>query len=102
MAAAPSYPTRMDFRIMLRTGLKVSEALALRRSDLRLNQDRGDQRPRGCPGQQGRKDREVPVPADLLESLADLGLFHSKYRSRPKLDIPPVGRGERESSGRSC
>ena len=28
---APSYPTRMAFRIMLKTGLRVSEALALRR-----------------------------------------------------------------------
>ena len=30
--AAPTYPTRMAFRIMLRTGLRVSETLALRRS----------------------------------------------------------------------
>ena len=37
--AAPSYPARMAFRIMLRTGLRVSEALALRRVDLRLDQD---------------------------------------------------------------
>ena len=37
VAAAPSYPTRMAFRIMLRTGLRVSEALSLSRSDLRLN-----------------------------------------------------------------
>ena len=37
--AAPSYPTRMAFRIMLKTGLRVSEALALRRVDLRLDQD---------------------------------------------------------------
>ena len=37
--AAPSYPTRMAFQIMLKTGLRVSEALALRRVDLRLNQD---------------------------------------------------------------
>ena len=29
----------MAFRIMLRTGLRVSEALALRRVDLRLEQD---------------------------------------------------------------
>ena len=36
VAAAPSYPTRMAFRIMLRTGLRVSEVLSLRRSDLRL------------------------------------------------------------------
>lgn len=38
--AAPSYSTRMAFRIMLRTGLRVSEALSLRRSDLRLSQTR--------------------------------------------------------------
>ncbi len=37
--AAPSYPTRMAFRLMLKTGLRVSEALALRRVDLRLDQD---------------------------------------------------------------
>ena len=37
--AAPSYPARMAFRIMLRTGLRVSEALALRRVDLRLDQE---------------------------------------------------------------
>ena len=35
MAAVPSYPTRMAFRIMLR----ISEALSLRRTDLRLTQD---------------------------------------------------------------
>ena len=29
----------MAFRIMLKTGLRVSEALALRRVDLRLDQD---------------------------------------------------------------
>ena len=60
--AAPSYPTRMAFRIMLRTGLRVSEALALRRMDLRLDQDppiivvRAD-----SPGNKARKGREVPV-----------------------------------------
>ena len=35
--AAPSYPTRMAFWIMFRTGLRVSEASALRRVDLRLD-----------------------------------------------------------------
>ena len=29
IAAAPSYPTRMVFQIMLRTGFRVSEALSL-------------------------------------------------------------------------
>ena len=62
--AAPSYPARMAFRIMLKTGLRVSEALALRRVDLRL-----DQHPpiivvaADSPGNKGRKGREVPVPA---------------------------------------
>ena len=36
MDAVPSYPTRMSFRIMLRTGLRMSEALESRRADLRL------------------------------------------------------------------
>ena len=58
--AAPSYPTRMAFRIMLRTGLRVSEALALRRVDLRLDQDppiivvRAD-----SPGNKARKGRTL-------------------------------------------
>ena len=37
--AALRYPTRMAFRIMLKTALRVSEALAMRRVDLRLDQD---------------------------------------------------------------
>ena len=86
--AAPSYQTRMAFRIMLKTGLRVSEALALRRVDLRLDQDppiiiiRAD-----SPGNKARKGREVPVPADLLESLRDLTSFHGKDRHRPMLDL---------------
>ena len=86
--AAPSYPARMAFRIMLRTGFRVSEALALRRVDLRLDQDsplivvRAD-----SPGNRAKKGREVPVPADLVESLRDLASFHSKDHYRPMMDI---------------
>lgn len=86
--AAPTYPTRMAFRIMLRTGLRVSETLALCRSDLRLNHDpplisvRAD-----SPGNKAKKGREVPVPADLLESLSDLASLHSKDRNRPMLNM---------------
>ena len=86
--AAPSYPTRMAFRIMLRTGLRVSEALALRRVDLRLDQDppiivvRAD-----SPGNKAKKGREVPVPADLVESLRDLASSHSKDHYRQMMDI---------------
>ena len=87
-AGRPSYPTRMAFRIMLKTGLRVSEALALRRVDLRLDQDppiivvRAD-----SPGNKARKGREVPVPADMVESLHDLASFHNKDRQRPMLDM---------------
>ena len=85
---APSYPTRMAFRLMLKTGLRVSEALALRRVDLRLDQDppiivvRADSQ-----GNKACKGREVPVPAHLVESLHDLASFHNKDRQRPMLDM---------------
>ena len=86
--AAPSYPARMAFRIMLKTGLRVSEALALRRVDLRL-----DQHPpiivvaADSPGNKGRRGREVPVPADLVESLRDLASSHSKNHYQPMLNL---------------
>ena len=83
--AAPSYPARMAFRIMLKTGLRVSEASALRRVDLRL-----DQHPpiiviaADSPGNKGRK---VPVLADLVESLGDLASSHSKNHYQPMLNL---------------
>ena len=86
--AAPTYPMRMAFRIKLRTGLRVSETLALRRSDLPLNHDpplvsvRAD-----SPGNKAKEGTEVPVPADLVESLADLASFHSNDRNRPMLGM---------------
>ena len=85
---APSYPTRMAFRIMLKTGLRVSEALALRRVDLRLDQDppiivvAAD-----SPGNKARKGREVPVPTDLVESLRDLASIHNKDHYQPMLNL---------------
>ena len=88
MEGAPSYPTRMAFRIMLKTGLRVSEALALRRVDLRLDQDPPIiVVPADSPGNKARKGREVPVPADQVESLHDLASFHNKDRQRPMLNI---------------
>ena len=85
---APSYPTCMAFRIMLRTGLRVSEALALRHVDLRLDQDPPIIVVRAnSPGNKARKGREVPVPADLVETLRDMASFHSKDHHRPLIDI---------------
>ena len=86
--AAPSYPTRMAFRIMLKTGLRISEALALRRVDLRLDQDPPIIVVRAnSPGNKARKGREVPVPADLVESLRDLASFHNKDHYQPVIDL---------------
>ena len=78
----------MAFRIMFKTGLWTSEALALHRNDRRLNQNPLviSVRPKAS-GNKARKGREVPIPADLVESLAGLASFHSKDRSRPMLDI---------------
>ena len=85
---APSYQVRMARSIMLRTGLRVSECLTLRRADLRLNQDLpilslGPY----IPGNKAKRGREVPVPADLVESLADLKFFHRRDRDWPLFDI---------------
>ena len=88
VAAAPSYQVRMAMRIMLRTGLRVSECLSLCPVDLRLSQAppiislRAD-----VEGNKGKKGREVPIPADLVESLGDLASMHAKDRHRPLFDI---------------
>ena len=75
-------------RIMLRTGLPVSECLSLRPVDLRLSQDPPiiSLRPE-VTGNKAKRDREVPIPEDLVESLGDLASIHAKDRSRPLFDI---------------
>ena len=47
-----------------------------------------------APDNKARKGREVPIPVDLLEGLADLASFHSKDRSRPMLSISRQRVGE--------
>ena len=39
------------------------------------------------PGNKAKRGREVPVLADLVESLADLKSFHRRERHRPLFDI---------------
>ena len=57
----------------------MSETLALRRVDLRLYQEPPITMVRvDSPGNKVRNGREVPVPADLVESLHDMASFHSK------------------------
>ena len=81
VAAASGYQVGMAMRIMLRTGLRVSECLSLRPADLRLTQDPPilSLRP-DVPGNRAKRGREVPVPADLVS-------FHRRDRHRPLFDI---------------
>ena len=79
----------MAMRIMLRTGLRVSECLSLCPADLRLSHDPPiiSLRP-DVEGNKAEKGREVPVPADMVESLVEsLASKHAKKRHRPIFDI---------------
>ena len=71
--AAPSYPVKMAMRVMLRTGLRVSECLSLRPTDIRFNQDPPiiSLRPE-VTGNKSKRGREIPIPADLASSLSDM------------------------------
>ena len=86
--ASPSYQVRMAMRIMLRTGLRVSECLSLCASDLRLSQSPPiiSLRP-GVRGNKAKKGREIPIPADLVESLRDLASINGRERHRALLEI---------------
>ena len=88
LAEAPSYQVRMAMRVMLRTGLRVGECLSLRPADLRLKQDPPiiSLRPE-VTGNKSKKGREVPIPDDLVEHLADLASSRAKDRERPLFDI---------------
>ena len=100
MAAASGYQVRMAMRIMLRTGLRVSECLSLRPADLRLTQNPPilSLRP-DVPGNKAKRGREVPVPADLVESLGP-GLFPPQRPSPAALrHQPAVGQQEHEGGG---
>ena len=88
VAAAPSYPVRMAMRIMLRTGLRVSECLSLCPADLRLSQDPPiiSLRPE-VTGNKSKKGREIPIPADLASSLADMVAMQPRDRQLPIFDV---------------
>ena len=88
LAEAPSYQVRMAMRVMLRTGLRVGECLSLRPADLRLKQAPPiiSLRPE-VTGNKSKKGREVPIPDDLVEHLADLASSQAKDRERPLFNI---------------
>ena len=57
-------------------------------ADLRLNRDPPilSLKP-DVPGNNAKRGRDVPVPAHLVESLANLKSFHRRARHRPLFDI---------------
>ena len=88
VAEAPSYQVRMAMRVMLRTGLRVSETLSLRPAAPRLSQDPPiiSLRPE-VTGNKSKRGREVPIPDDLVEHLVDLASSRAKDRHRTLLDV---------------
>ena len=85
VAAMTGSQPRLCLRLMFRCGLRVSEAVNLRRDDLMLNRQ-----PRPCirvradsPGNKSRRERLVPVPTELVPLLQDR--------------VSDMGRGERAS-----
>ena len=86
--AAPSYPVKMAMRVMLRTGLRVSECLSLRPADLRFNQDPPiiSLRPE-VTGNKSKRGREIPIPADLASSLSDMVSMRPRDRQLPLFDV---------------
>ena len=72
MAAAPSFQVKMAMRVMLRTGLRVSECLSLRPE---------------VTGNKSKKGREVPIPDDLLESLGDMVAMRPRDRQLLIFDV---------------
>ena len=69
--ATDSAETKFIMRLMLRCGLRVSEALALRPSHLRLEQDPPIIVVPVVVGNKAKKEREVPIPADIVEFVRD-------------------------------
>ena len=70
--AADSPDTRFVMRLMLRCGLRVSEALALRPSNIRLDLDPPVVSvPADVVGNKAKQEREVPIPEDIREFVRD-------------------------------
>ena len=86
--AAPSYPIRIAMRIMLQTGLRVGGCLSLRPADLRVHQDLPiiSLRPEAA-GNKAKWSREVPIPADLVPSPADMVSMQQSNRHQPLFEI---------------
>ena len=83
LLATDSADVRLAMRLMLRCGLRVSEALAVRPSHLRLDRTPAIlSLPADIPGNKGKQAREIPIPADLVEILRDRASGKTKSENR--------------------
>ena len=94
--ATESGDTRLAMRLMLRCGLRVSEALQVRPSQLRF--DRSPpiiSLPADIVGNKAKTAREIPIPDDLVEILRDRASGETKARNRPLVELSrqAVGQG---------
>ena len=82
IAATESRDTRLAMRLMLRCGLRVSEALHVRPSFLRFDLTPPViSLPPDIPGNKAKEGREIPIPDDLIEILKDRSSGETKARN---------------------
>ena len=99
--ATESRDTRLVMRLMLRCGLRVSEALQVRPSHLRFERTPPIiSLPADIPGNKARTAREIPVPEDLVEVLRDRASGETRARNRPLAEISrqAVGQGMKKAA----
>ena len=99
--AVESSDTRLTMRLMLRCGLRVSEALAVRPSHLRF--DRSPpiiSLPADIVGNKAKKAREIPIPEDFVEVLRDRASGETRARYRPLVELSrqAVGQGMKKAA----
>lgn len=99
--ATDSAETRMVMRLMLRCGLRVSEALSLRPSDLRLDQEPPlVSLPADVVGNKAKVAREIPIPADIIEFVRDRSSGKVRVRNDKLFTISrqAVGQGMKKAA----
>ena len=101
--ATESGDARLAMRLMLRCGLRVSEALQVRPSQLRF--DRSPpiiSLPADIVGNKAKTAREIPIPEDLVEILRDRASGETKARNRPLVELSrqAVGQGMKKAAAK--
>ena len=99
--ATESRDTRLAMRLMLRCGMRVSEALEVRPSHIRF--DRTPpliSLPADIPGNKAKVEREIPIPEDLVELLRDRASGETKARNLRLVEISrqAVGQGMKKAA----